>query len=200
MISIKHLALLVGANLVLVCGCQPSKQAAEFSTHFVDCSIGATKADAEILLGKPYNKHVRETLNTTYWVYKNDGKIFALRFFGDEVDAKYMMEQTEADTVVAYLKELNDACIQYVLQVGTLPKSLADLHTRPVGLTARKWRGPYIEDASLQMDPWGKPYEYTVTNEETGSYMISNDKPTNDWFIQFSLLTGEPSRWMQLIK
>jgi general secretion pathway protein G len=41
---------------------------------------------------------------------------------------------------------------------GYYPKSLQDLIQQPSN--AKNWRGPYLDPATLPIDPWGNPYIY----------------------------------------
>ena len=41
---------------------------------------------------------------------------------------------------------------------GYYPKSLSDLIQQPGN--AKNWRGPYLDPATLPIDPWGNPYIY----------------------------------------
>lgn len=41
---------------------------------------------------------------------------------------------------------------------GYYPKSLQDLIQQPSN--AKNWRGPYLDPATLPIDPWGNPYVY----------------------------------------
>jgi general secretion pathway protein G len=46
----------------------------------------------------------------------------------------------------------------YILNTGSLPRSLDDLRTPPKGLE-NVWAGPYLKESQLY-DPWGNMYEY----------------------------------------
>ena len=36
----------------------------------------------------------------------------------------------------------------------------------------RNWRGPYLKSASIPMDPWGNPYQYTYPSKLTSSEFL----------------------------
>lgn len=52
---------------------------------------------------------------------------------------------------------------RFRLRMGRYPNDLAELTDPPQDSeAARKWRGPYVNNANLLNDPWGKPYRIRV--------------------------------------
>jgi general secretion pathway protein G len=56
----------------------------------------------------------------------------------------------------------------YNLHMGTYPKELKQLVDKPDGDDAKKWQGPYIEDATKLKDPWGEDYQYRFPSSSQG--------------------------------
>jgi general secretion pathway protein G len=56
------------------------------------------------------------------------------------------------------------AITQFQMEVGSYPQTLRDLERKPTDeRLSKKWRGPYIESALPEQDPWENPYVYRVT-------------------------------------
>jgi general secretion pathway protein G len=64
----------------------------------------------------------------------------------------------------------------YRLHVGSYPtttQGLQALCEPPADLrNPAKWRGPYLDDEKLPLDPWDNPYQYELLNAEV--YRISS--------------------------
>jgi general secretion pathway protein G len=53
----------------------------------------------------------------------------------------------------------------FMIDVGRYPNAdegLKALTEAPAGLA--RWRGPYLEDDELPLDPWGRDFRYELTN------------------------------------
>jgi general secretion pathway protein G len=66
--------------------------------------------------------------------------------------------------------------MRYRLHMGDFPSTaegLDALATAPAG-KGDKWRGPYIKDGKLPLDPWGEPYGYRYpgTKNKNGQYDV----------------------------
>jgi len=62
------------------------------------------------------------------------------------------------------IDNLKSALSLYLVDMGRYPSSsegLEALIKAPPG--AASWRGPYVEDGELPMDPWGRAFEYELT-------------------------------------
>jgi general secretion pathway protein G len=60
------------------------------------------------------------------------------------------------------ISELEGALQMFAFDVGRYPtnsEGLEALVSNPGNLEA--WKGPYVKNGNLPMDPWGKPYVYT---------------------------------------
>ena len=70
------------------------------------------------------------------------------------------------------VKALSNAVDLYYLDTGRYPaaaEGLQALVQKPAGTTV--WSGPYIKDASVPTDPWGRPYAYRTPGQH-GPYDI----------------------------
>jgi len=69
-----------------------------------------------------------------------------------------------------------DAIKIYCLDTGELPSGLNDLVIYPAQLTKpASWQGPYLEQRSPPLDPWGQPFEYKVVDHATASFEICSN-------------------------
>ncbi|WP_213881940.1 type II secretion system major pseudopilin GspG [Pseudomonas sp. dw_358] len=62
----------------------------------------------------------------------------------------------------AQMASLSMKIESYAMDVGSPPKNLTDLITKPA--TARNWSGPYAKPSDLQ-DPFGNPFAYRAPGE-----------------------------------
>jgi general secretion pathway protein G len=93
----------------------------------------------------------------------------APRYFGQ-------VGKSEVNAAKAQIDALEKALDQYRLDTGTYP-------TNELGLNAlvqrppneAKWNGPYLRKG-VPMDPWGKPYLYTMPGEKGDYDLISYGK------------------------
>ncbi len=69
----------------------------------------------------------------------------------------------------------------YKLDVGNYPSSeegLLALLKSPAGKESR-WKGPYLEETQVPLDPWGQPYQYRFP----GSRNISGSRGYDIWSL-----------------
>jgi len=62
---------------------------------------------------------------------------------------------------------IKTALDSYEVDNGFYPKSLQDLLKQPSN--ARNWHGPYLDPATLPIDPWGNPYVYYYPGKHNSS-------------------------------
>jgi general secretion pathway protein G len=77
--------------------------------------------------------------------------------------ANYSRAQRKAymNAAKAQVGQLSSLAKQYQIDVGDFPPSLEALLQPPPDLAnPAKWNGPYLEKATLPLDPWDRPYEY----------------------------------------
>lgn len=70
-------------------------------------------------------------------------------------------------TAVAQMQMFETAIDTYRLDMGTVPSSLEELRRS----NAANWDGPYLPK-DIPLDPWGKPYVYTVPGSDNRPYDI----------------------------
>ncbi len=74
----------------------------------------------------------------------------------------------------ATLKTFKMSIREFKSDTGQYPRSLKDLIKRPTYDEAitKKWDGPYIEQTSIQNDPWKNRYQYKVTPGQKHPYEL----------------------------
>ena len=68
------------------------------------------------------------------------------------------------------ITQLADVLDFYKLDMGGYPttaQGLRALVTAPSG-TAGRWRGPYLKQNGVSLDPWGRPFQYRSPSTRTG--------------------------------
>jgi general secretion pathway protein G len=65
----------------------------------------------------------------------------------------------------------------YMLDVGQYPTSLKDLVTNPG--KGKKWKGPYIKQNKVPVDPWANEYQYRTPAQKNsgGGYDLWSNGP-----------------------
>ncbi len=70
----------------------------------------------------------------------------------------------ETDAAEQFVRNSVDAPLTaYKIHMGNFPtteQGLAALVNPPGGDKASRWKGPYIKDRKVPIDPWGNPYNY----------------------------------------
>lgn len=65
----------------------------------------------------------------------------------------------------------------YRMQMGDFPSTAEGLQAliTPPANKADRWRGPYLQDPKVPMDPWERPYQYRYpgTHNKTGYDLFS---------------------------
>jgi general secretion pathway protein G len=73
----------------------------------------------------------------------------------------------------AQIELLSGGVTQFNLDVGRYPtteEGLGALLTRPQGVEADVWKGPYLEKDFVPTDAWGRAFQYE--NPDTGRFVI----------------------------
>ncbi|HBR70695.1 TPA: hypothetical protein DIC20_01270 [Candidatus Dependentiae bacterium] len=93
---------------------------------------------------------------------------------------KYIGRANERKTqsgLVVIRQALND----YKFDVGTFPNALIDLLRKPSGPAGIKWREPYLDESTLNLegnnilDAWDNPYHYNRTPGGKRSFELFSD-------------------------
>lgn len=76
------------------------------------------------------------------------------------------VDKASVQTARTQVKLLRGAVESFRLEVGRYPtaqEGLAALVRAPADpATAARWRGPYLNDNEVPLDPWNHPYQYSV--------------------------------------
>ena len=87
-------------------------------------------------------------------------------------------ENAKIDTARLFVKTtIETPLTNYKIHMGNFPttaEGLAALATAP-GEKGRKWRGPYLKDAKVPEDPWGRPYRLSRKGKEIRIYSLGED-------------------------
>ncbi|NOU51815.1 type II secretion system major pseudopilin GspG [Pseudoalteromonas sp. JBTF-M23] len=75
------------------------------------------------------------------------------------------VSSSKKKTAIAQMQMFETAIDTYRLDMGTVPTTLQELR---VG-NSPNWDGPYLPK-DIPLDPWGKPYVYTVPGKENRPY------------------------------
>ena len=79
------------------------------------------------------------------------------------------VSSSKKKTAAAQMQMLETAIDTYRLDIGTVPSSLEALRTSD----NPSWDGPYLPKA-IPMDPWGKPYVYSVPGANNAPYGLKS--------------------------
>ena len=75
-------------------------------------------------------------------------------------------------TAELFVKEtMKTALTTYRISMGDFPSSADGLQSliTPPASKADRWRGPYITDSKVPLDPWGEPYQYAYPGKRNKS-------------------------------
>lgn len=82
-------------------------------------------------------------------------------------DARARSAKLQIDSLAAALD-------LFYLDTGRYPsqsEGLDALITRSASID--RWNGPYLQQSSVPLDPWGRPYEYRVPGEKSAYEIVS---------------------------
>jgi general secretion pathway protein G len=88
------------------------------------------------------------------------------RFFGRSREAKIAAAR---QTIVG---SFGLAMGLFEQDIGRYPTNEEGLQVLIQNPQIRSWRGPYLQSATIPMDPWGNPYRYVYPSELTGSEFL----------------------------
>lgn len=75
------------------------------------------------------------------------------------------------------IENINTALEMYYVENGSYPSPSAGLRALVEATPeAPRWNGPYLKNAKTLLDPWGRPYQYSVS--EQGEYDVFSLGPT----------------------
>lgn len=71
------------------------------------------------------------------------------------------------------IENINTALEMYFMENGGYPSESAGLKALVEAPSeAPRWNGPYLKKAKNLLDPWGRPYQYTVSNGQFEVYTL----------------------------
>jgi general secretion pathway protein G len=93
------------------------------------------------------------------------------------------LDNAQMDIVKAFVKSsMTTPLMSYRMDMGGFPttaEGLAALCTMPQSAAGR-WRGPYVVDGKIPLDPWNEPYQYACPGKHNPTgYDIWSKGPTN---------------------
>jgi general secretion pathway protein G len=81
--------------------------------------------------------------------------------------------KAKTQSVQLQIENINTALELYYMENGSYPSTNVGLkalvETTP---EAPRWNGPYLKKAKNLLDPWGRPYQYKVSNGEYEVYSL----------------------------
>jgi general secretion pathway protein G len=84
--------------------------------------------------------------------------------------------KAKTQSVQLQIENINTALELYYMENGSYPSTNAGLkalvETTP---EAPRWNGPYLKKAKTLLDPWGRPYQYRVSNGEYEVYSLGSN-------------------------
>jgi general secretion pathway protein G len=87
----------------------------------------------------------------------------------------------QVTTAELFVKEtMKTALTTYRISMGDFPSTADGLQAliTPPSSKADRWRGPYITDAKIPLDPWGEPYQYAYPGKRNkGTYDVWSKGP-----------------------
>jgi general secretion pathway protein G len=81
--------------------------------------------------------------------------------------------KAKTQSVQLQIENINTALELYYMENGAYPSASAGLKALVETTSeAPRWNGPYLKKAKNLLDPWGRPYQYTVSNGEYDVYSL----------------------------
>jgi general secretion pathway protein G len=92
------------------------------------------------------------------------------------------------------IENINTALEMYYVENGSYPSPSAGLRALVEATPeAPRWNGPYLKNAKTLLDPWGRPYQYSVT--EQGDYNVYSLGPTGKGLKKASSAASTDRSW-----
>ncbi|TET32895.1 MAG: type II secretion system protein GspG [Planctomycetota bacterium] len=67
-------------------------------------------------------------------------------------------EDSKIERAKVDIMAIRDAMDFYRIDTGSFPEKVEDLVEQPADVAG--WKGPYLRDGEIPIDPWGNPYVY----------------------------------------
>jgi general secretion pathway protein G len=83
--------------------------------------------------------------------------------------------KAKAQSVQLQIENIGTALEMYYMENGSYPSSNVGLKALVEATPeAPHWNGPYLKKTKNLLDPWGHPYQYSVTNGEYEVYSLGS--------------------------
>jgi general secretion pathway protein G len=84
--------------------------------------------------------------------------------------------KAKTQSVQVQIENIGTALELYYMENGSYPSASVGLKAlvEPTP-EAPRWNGPYIKKAKNLLDPWGRPYQYNVSNEGYEVYSLGSN-------------------------
>jgi general secretion pathway protein G len=87
--------------------------------------------------------------------------------------------KAKTQSVQLQIENINTALELYYMENGSYPSSGVGLKALvEAQAEAPRWNGPYLKKARNLLDPWGRPYQYSVSNGEYEVYSLGPNGKT----------------------
>jgi general secretion pathway protein G len=81
--------------------------------------------------------------------------------------------KAKTQSVQLQIENINTALELYYMENGAYPSASVGLKALVEATSeAPRWNGPYLKKAKNLLDPWGRPYQYAVSNGEYDVYSL----------------------------
>ena len=81
--------------------------------------------------------------------------------------------KAKTQSVQLQIENINTALELYYMENGAYPSASVGLKALVEATQeAPHWNGPYLKKAKNLLDPWGRPYQYSVSNGEYDVYSL----------------------------
>jgi general secretion pathway protein G len=81
--------------------------------------------------------------------------------------------KAKTQSVQLQIENINTALELYYMENGAYPSASVGLKALVEATSeAPRWNGPYLKKAKSLLDPWGRPYQYAVSNGEYDVYSL----------------------------
>lgn len=92
------------------------------------------------------------------------------------------------------IENINTALEMYYVENGAYPSASAGLRALVEATPeAPRWNGPYLKNAKTLQDPWGRPYQYSLS--EQGEYNVFSLGPTGKGSKSTKSAVSTTRRW-----
>lgn len=93
--------------------------------------------------------------------------------------------KAKAQSAQLQIENINTALEMYYMENGAYPSANAGLKALVEATPeAPRWNGPYLKSVKTLLDPWGRPYQYAVSDQ--GEYNVYSLGPSGKGTVKAS--------------